>query len=103
MPDSKLCFNYDAVSLLELSLLPLILGVGMSSVAQEQLSIGRPKVVIDDVELKGATHLPETVKEQLVGSLKQREYEEGANWIGDLENLVSREENDGWPDRNNDG
>lgn len=75
----------------------------LSPVAQEQLSIDSPRVVIDDVELKGATHLPETVKEQLLVSLKQRGYEEDSDWIGDLENLVTRAETDGWPDREDEG
>jgi hypothetical protein len=99
VPSSKLWFNYDAVSLLQLSLLPLILGVGMPSVTQAQSPGDRPKVVIDDVRLEGATHLPETVRQQLVVSLKHREYEEDSGWISDLENIVNRAEIEGWPDR----
>lgn len=91
------------MSLLELALLPLVLGVGMSSVAQAQSSVDPPTVVIDDVDLEGATHLPEALREQLLASLKQREYEENSDWISDLENRVSRAESDGWPDRENEG
>jgi len=91
------------MSLLHLSLLPLILGVGMPSVTQAQSPGDRPKVVIDDVRLEGATHLPETVKQQLVVSLKHREYEEDSGWISDLENIVNRAEIEGWPDRENEG
>jgi outer membrane protein assembly factor BamA len=60
-------------------------------------------VVIDDVGLEGATHLPEALQEQLVASLKHREYEGDSDWIIDLENRVSRAEMDGWPDRENEG
>ena len=70
---------------------------------QAQSSRDRPKVVIDEVQLEGATHLPETVKQQLVVSLKHREYEEDSDWIADLENLVVRAETEGWPDRENEG
>jgi TonB family protein len=74
----------------------------MSSAAEEQQSIDSPKVVVDDVDLQGAIHLPETVKEQLVTSL-MREYEETSDWIGEIENRVVRAETEGWPDRENQG
>jgi hypothetical protein len=70
--------------------------------AQAQSSIDRPKVAIDAVELEG-TRLPEAVQAQLVASLKQREYEEDSDWIGDLENIVVRAETNSWPDRENEG
>ena len=92
-----------AVSFLKLTLCPVIFAVGMSSIAQIQSSIDRPKVVIDVVELNGASHLPEAVQEQLVASLKHREYEEDSDWIGDVRNIVIRAETDGWPDRENQG
>jgi outer membrane protein assembly factor BamA len=41
--------------------------------------------------------------ELLVTSLKQREWEEGSNWVADLESLVVRAETEGWPDRENQG
>jgi outer membrane protein assembly factor BamA len=103
VPSLKLWFNYDAVSLLQLSLLLLILGVGRPSVTQKQSPENRPKVVIDEVQLEGATHLPETIKQQLVVSLKHGEYEEDADWISDLENIVDRAEIESWPDRENEG
>jgi len=71
--------------------------------AQVQTSLDRPRVVIDAVELEGAAHLPETVKKQLVDSLKQQEYEETSDWIRDVEDRVLRAESDGWPDRENEG
>jgi len=92
-----------AVSFLKLTLCPVIFAVGMSSIAQIQSSIDRPKVVIDVVELNGASHLPEAVQEQLVASLRQREYEEDSDWIGDVRDTVIRAETDGWPDRENQG
>jgi hypothetical protein len=45
---------------MKLALLPVLFAVGMSSMAQAQSSIDRPKVVIDAVELK-ETLLPEAV------------------------------------------
>jgi hypothetical protein len=73
------------VNILKLGLILLILGVGISSVAQVQSSLDRPRVVIDAVEFEGAAHLPETVKKQLVDSLQQHEYEESSDWIRDVE------------------
>jgi TonB family protein len=75
----------------------------MSSAAEEQQSIDPPKVLIDDVDLQGAIHLPETVKEQLLTSLMHREYEETSDWIGDIEDRMVRAETEGWPDRENQG
>ena len=73
------------MSFLKLSLMLLILRVGMSSMAQVESPLDRPRVVIDAVELEGAAHLPETVKEQLVDSLQLHEYEETFDWIRDVE------------------
>jgi outer membrane protein assembly factor BamA len=100
---TQLCFNYQAVSFLHLILFPVIFAVGMSPMAQAQSSIDRPKVAVDVVELNGTTHLPEATQEQLVASLKQREFEEDSDWVQDLENIVIRAETDGWPDRENQG
>jgi outer membrane protein assembly factor BamA len=75
----------------------------MFSPIRAQGSMDRPKVVIDEVDLQGAAHLPGSAKEQLVVSLKHREYEEDSNWIGDVEDRVVRAETDGWPDRENEG
>jgi outer membrane protein assembly factor BamA len=91
------------VSFLKLTLLSVIFGVGVPSLIQAQMSFDSPRVVIDVVELNGATHLPEIVQRQLVASLKQHEYEENSDWIGDLENAVTRAEIDSWPDRENQG
>jgi outer membrane protein assembly factor BamA len=49
------------------------------------------------------TLLPKTVQEQLVTSLKQREWEENSDWVADLETMVIRAESEGWPDRENQG
>jgi hypothetical protein len=38
-----------------------------------------------------------------VTSLKQHEYEENSDWVKDLEDTVVRAENEGWPDRENQG
>ncbi len=99
---TQLWFNYHTVSFLKLTLFPVIFAVGMSPMAQAQSSIDRPKVSIDVVELEG-TFLPESIREQLVTSLEQREWEEDSNWVADLEALVIRAETDGWPDRENQG
>jgi hypothetical protein len=91
------------VGFVKLNLLPLVLGIGMSSVIRAQVSTDSPKVVIDEVDLQGAIHLPGTVKEQLVAFLRHRKYEENSDWIGDVEDRVGRAETDGWPDRENQG
>jgi hypothetical protein len=72
-------------------------------VIQAQVLPDCPKVVIDNIDLQGAIHLPGSVKERLVASLMHREYEEKSDWIGDVENRVGRAETDGWPDRENQG
>lgn len=60
----KLCpMNAETVSFMKLTLLSVILGLGMSSPLHAQGSMDRPKVVIDEVDLQGATHLPGTAKE----------------------------------------
>jgi outer membrane protein assembly factor BamA len=84
------------------SLLAVIFTVGASPMAQAQSSIDRSRVAIDVVELEG-TLLPKAVQEQLVASLKQREWDENSNWVADLEIIVSRAETEGWPDRENQG
>jgi hypothetical protein len=98
-----LWFNYYAMNFFELALFPVVLALWISPMARAQSSIECPKVALDVVELKGATHLPEAVQEQLVASLKHREYEEDSDWIGDVRNIVIRAETDGWPDRENQG
>jgi hypothetical protein len=86
----------------QLSLFAVIFAVGTSSMAQAQSSNDHPKVAIDVVELEG-TLLPKAVQEQLVASIKQREWDENSNWVADLEILVSGAETEGWPDRENQG
>jgi hypothetical protein len=98
-----MCFNRDAVGFVKLSLLPVVLGLGMSSLLRAQVSPDCPKVVIDDVDLQGAIHLPGSVKDELVASLMHREYEEASEWIRDVEDRVGRAETDGWPNRENEG
>jgi outer membrane protein assembly factor BamA len=84
------------------SLLAVIFTVGASPMAQAQSSIDRSRVAIDVVELEGSL-LPKAVQEQLVASLKQREWDENSNWVADLEIIVSRAETEGRPDRENQG
>jgi hypothetical protein len=89
---------YDAMGFFQFTLFGFIFAVGTPSMAQTQSSIEHPKAVIDVVELEG-TRLPKEVQERLVISLKEREWEEGSNWEGEVSNMViSAEEND-WPDR----
>jgi outer membrane protein assembly factor BamA len=59
-------------------------------------------VVIEEVELEGSL-LPKAAQEQLVTSLKECEWEEGSEWVADLEHIVVRAEQEGWPDRENQG
>ena len=80
----------------------VMFAVGTSSMARTQSSIEHPKVAIDVVELEG-TRLPRAAQERLVTSLKERKWEEGSNWEGEVSNMaISAEEND-WPDRENQG
>ena len=76
--------------------------LGCSAFAQNYSQDNRTKVVIDVVELEG-TLLPEALQEQLVTSLKQREWDGNSNWVADLEIIVSGAETEGWPDRENQG
>jgi hypothetical protein len=91
------------VGFVQLSLLPVVLGLVMSSLLRAQVSPDCPKVVIDDVDLQGAIHLSGSVKEQLVASLLHREYEERSDWISDVEDRVGHAETYGWPERENEG
>jgi hypothetical protein len=86
----------------KLALFPVIFVAEMFPMAWAQSSIERPKVAVDVVELEG-TLLPELVQEQLVASLKQREYDEDSDWIREVDDIVGRAETDGWPDRENHG
>jgi hypothetical protein len=76
--------------------------MGCAAFAQNYSQDYRTKVVIDVVELDG-TLLPEALQEQLVTSLKQREWDGNSNWVADLEIIVSGAETEGWPDRENQG
>jgi len=82
--------------------LAVIFAAGTSATGQARSPVERSKVIIDVVELEG-TRLPKASQEELVTSLKQREWEEGSDWIADLEHIVIRAEDEGWPDRENQG
>jgi outer membrane protein assembly factor BamA len=86
----------------QLSLFAVIFVAGTSAMAQTQKPIDHPKVVIEEVELEGSL-LPKAAQEQLVSSLKEREWEEGSEWVADLESMVIHAEDQGWPDRVNQG
>jgi Surface antigen variable number repeat len=47
--------------------------------------------------------LPKAAQAQLVSSLKEREWEEGSQWVADLKSVVIHAEDQGWPDRDNQG
>lgn len=81
---SKMCCNYQAMRFCQLSLFTVILAAGTSSMAAAQSPIDHPKVGIEEVELEGSL-LPKAAQEQLVSSLKEREWEEGSEWVADLE------------------
>jgi hypothetical protein len=93
---------YNAIGIFQFVLFSVMFAVGTPSMAQTQSSIEHPKVAIDVVELEG-TLLPETVQEQLVTSLKQREWEENSDWEADVRSMVVTAEKEGWPDRENQG
>jgi len=68
-----------------------------------QVSADKSKIVIDDVDLQGAVHLPESAKRQLVVDLMNREYPENSEWVADVEDKAVRAETEGWRDRENQG
>jgi outer membrane protein assembly factor BamA len=61
------------------------------------------KVVIERLAVEGANHLPDSFRGQLTAFLRRQQYSECADWVGDLESRVLRAENEGWPDRENEG
>jgi outer membrane protein assembly factor BamA len=97
-----MCCNYRAMRFFQLSLFAVIFVAGTSVMAQTQKPIDHPKVVIEEVELEGSL-LPKAAQEQLVSSLKEREWEESSEWVADLESMVIHAEDQGWPDRANQG
>jgi len=97
-----MCCNYRAMRFFQLSLFAVIFAAGTSAIAQTQKPVDHPKVVIEEVELQGSL-LSKTAQEQLVSSLKERKWEEGSEWVNDLELIVIRAEEEGWPDRENQG
>lgn len=74
-----------------------------SPFVQTQVSTDNPKVIIDEVDLEGAAHMPELVKKQLVADLLHSEYAADSDWIGSIDNKVERAETVGWPERENQG
>ena len=70
--------------------------------AATQSSVDHPKVIIEEIELEGSL-LPKTAQEQLVSSLKEHEWDEGSEWVSDVEHFVVLAEQQGWPDRENQG
>jgi outer membrane protein assembly factor BamA len=97
-----MCCNHRAMRFFQLSLFAVIFAAGTSAIPQTQKPVDHPKVVIEEVELEGSL-LPKAAQEQLVISLKEREWEEGSEWVNDLELIVIRAEQEGWPDRENQG
>jgi outer membrane protein assembly factor BamA len=96
-----MCCNYRAMRFFQLSLFAVIFAGGMCAIIAAQSPVDHPKVVIEEVELEGSL-LPEGAREQLVSSLKEREWE-GSEWVADLEKIVVSAEYEGWPDRENQG
>lgn len=88
---------------MKVSLLLVLLGFVMSSAIHAQVSTENSRIVVDDVDLQGAVHLPASVKRQLVSNLIHSEYSANSNWIADIEDKVGRAEIEGWPDRENQG
>jgi hypothetical protein len=69
--------------------LAVIFAAGTFAMAQAQSPVEHSKVIIDVVELEG-TRLPKASQEELVSSLKQREWQEGSDWVVDVERIVIR-------------
>lgn len=75
----------------------------LSSLIHGQASTATPKIVIDDIDLQGAVHLPQSAKRQLVAALMHSEYAEKSDLIADVEDKAVRAEVEGWPDQENQG
>ena len=97
-----MCCDYRAMRFFQLSLFAVIFAAGTSAISQTQKPIDRPRVVFEAVEVEGSL-LPKAAQEQLVSSLKEREWEEGSQWVADLETMVIGAEDESWPDRANQG
>lgn len=97
-----MCCNYRAMRFFQFAPFVVIFAVGTSAMAQRQKPVDHSKVVIEEVELEGSL-LPKAAQEQLVTSLKEHEWEEGSEWVAYLELIVIRAEQEGWPDRENQG
>src|SRR5713226_8552300 len=50
-----------------------------------------PRVIIDAVKFEGTIHLPDSIREQLVASLEQREFDADSDWVGELQEVGIRE------------
>ncbi|HUL17081.1 MAG TPA: POTRA domain-containing protein [Terriglobales bacterium] len=74
-----------------------------SPLVQARVSTDDPKVIIDEVDVEGAAHMPELVKKQLVADLLHSEYAADSDWIGSIDNKVEQAEFAGWPERENQG
>jgi outer membrane protein assembly factor BamA len=48
------------------------------------------KVVIDDVNFDGPIHLPNSIREQLITELKQREFDGDYDWLGEIQEVPVR-------------
>ena len=91
---SQMCCNYRAMRFFQFAPFVVIFAVGTSAMARRQKPVDHSKVVIEEVELEGSL-LPKAAQEQLVTSLKEREWEEGSEWVAYLELIVIRAEQEG--------
>src|ERR1700675_4169388 len=91
---SRMCCNYRAMRFFQLSLFAVIFVAGTSVMIQTQNPFDHKKFVIEEVEVEGSL-LPKAAQEQLVSSLKEREWEESSEWVADLESMVSHAEDQG--------
>lgn len=83
-----------------ISLFAMAFAVGTSLMSHAQSWVDHPKIAIEVVELEG-TRLSQADQEQLIASLKQREWEEKPDWEADVTNLVINAER--WQDWENEG
>jgi outer membrane protein assembly factor BamA len=74
--------------------------VGTSLMSHAQSWVDHPKIAIEVVELEGS-RLSQPDQEQLIASLKQREWEEKPDWKADVTKLVINAER--WQDWENEG
>lgn len=60
----------------------------MDEEVEAKIHANVPKVVVDNIRLRTSAHLPNSTREQLVASLKHREFDDDYNWLDSVRDIV---------------